>query len=114
MFESVHQTTAWILKYLPSLEYFTFNDVITLLDTLGSVHLSNREFLEQKYHASRGKFDNEISARVSTSFGCELLTIFGRAESASGGVTASSVHHLPTVKYYDPFNAPSTHSGIKQ
>ena len=41
MFELVHQTTAWVTKFLPSAEYFTFNDVITLLDALGSIHLSN-------------------------------------------------------------------------
>ena len=95
MFESVHQTTAWVTKYLPSAEYFTFNDVITLLDAFDSIHLSNRDFLEEKYHASRGKFDNEIAARVSASFGREFPTIFGRAESSSGGVPSSSV--LPLI-----------------
>ena len=114
MFDSVNQTTAWVSKYLPSAEYFTFNDVITLLDDLGSIHLSNRDFLEEKYLASRGKFNNEIAARVSASFGRELPIIVGRAESSSGGVPPSSVHPLPAVKSYDAFNAPSTNSGIKQ
>jgi len=81
MFQSFHQTTAWVIKYLPSYEYFIFNDVITLLDALGSIHLPDRDFLEEKYHASPGKFDNKIAARVFTSFGRKLPTIFGRAES---------------------------------
>ena len=81
MFEYVHQTTAWVVTHLPSSGYFTFNDVITLIDALRSIHLSNRDFLEEKHHASRGKFDNEIAGRVSASFGQEFPTIFGRVES---------------------------------
>ena len=34
----------------------------TTTSTLGPIHLSNQDFLEEKYHASRGKFDNEIAA----------------------------------------------------
>ena len=114
LFESVHQTTAWVTKYLPSADYFTFNDVITLLDALGLIHLSNRDFLVEKYHASRGKFDNKIAARVIASFGRKLHIMFGRAESSSDGVPSFSVHSLPAIKAYDAFNVPSTNSGIKQ
>ena len=67
-----------------------------------------------KYYDSRGKFDNEIAARVIASFGRELPIIFGRAESSSGGVPSSSVHSFPAIKAYDAFNASSTNSGIKQ
>ena len=31
MFESVHQTTTWVVTHLPSTEYFTFNDEINPL-----------------------------------------------------------------------------------
>ena len=114
IFEYIRQTTAWVVTHLPSPEYFIFNDVIIIFDALGSIHLSNRDFLEEKYHASRGKFNNEIAARVSAFFDRELLTIFGRAESTSGDVYSSSVHPLPVIKSYDTFNIPSTHSGIKE
>ena len=70
----------WVVKYLPSYEYFTFNDVITRLDAIGSIHSSNRDFLDDKYHALHGKFDNEVTSRVSAFFVRELPTTFGRAE----------------------------------
>ena len=54
-FESLRETTAWVKVHLPLGTYFDFNDMITLLDALGSVHLSNKDFMEEKYHASRGK-----------------------------------------------------------
>ena len=80
--------------------------------TLGSVQFSNRDFLEEKYHASCGKFDNEIVAWVSTSFGRELPTIFGCAESGSSDVPSSSVRPLLAIKSYDAFNVPSTFSRL--
>ena len=67
-FESLRETTAWVKVHLPLGTYFDFNDVITLLDAPGSVHLSNKDFMEEKFHASRGKFDNETAARFATSF----------------------------------------------
>ena len=51
--------------------------------TLGSVQFSNRDFLEEKYHASYGKFDNEIVAWVSPSFGSLVLVMFLRLLFAS-------------------------------
>ena len=95
-FESLRQKTAWTKAHLPSGAYFDFNDVITLLDALGSVHLSNKYFIEEKYHAFRGKFDNETAARFAASFGRELPQIFGRVESSSS--IQSSSHPLPSVK----------------
>ena len=87
--------------------------MITLLDALGSVHLSNKDFMEEKYHASRGKFDNETAARFAASFSRELPQIFGRVESSSS-IQSSSSHPLPSVKEYDNFNSPVSHSGVKQ
>ena len=103
----------WVVKYHPSYEYFTFNDVITRLDAVGSIHSSNRDFLDEKYHALRGMFDNEVTSRVLDLFVRELPTIFGRAESFSSSVTLSSIRPLPVIKSYDAFNTLSTHSGIK-
>jgi len=43
---------------------------------LGAIHLSDADFLQEKYRASRGKFDNE----VATSFGRELPQKIGKVE----------------------------------
>ena len=40
-FESRLQTVAWVEKQLPSAAYFVFNDVIMVLDSLVSSHLSD-------------------------------------------------------------------------
>ena len=50
-FESLHQTTAWITSNLPSFSYHVFMDVNTLLDAIGSSHLFEKDFIDEKYHA---------------------------------------------------------------
>ena len=112
-FESRLQTVAWVEKHLPSAAYFVFNDVITVLDSLVSYRLSNKEFIEGEYRASRGQFDNAVVARVTASFGRELPQIFGRVETSPSGSLPSSIHPLPSIKVYELFNSPGTHSGIK-
>ena len=91
-----------------------FNDVIMVLDSLVSSKISDKEFIEGKYRANRGQFDNAVAARVKTSFGRELTQILGRAETSSSGLLPSSTHLLPFIKIYESFNSPGTHSGIKQ
>ena len=85
-------------------------DMNTLLDALGSSHLSDKDFLDEKYHAQKGRFENESAACVVASFGRELPTIFGKMEISSS-TTASSP--LSAVKSYVVFNAPETRSGLK-
>ena len=79
-FESLRQTTAWVKVHLPSGAYFDFNNAITLLDALGSVHLSNKDFMEEKYHASRGKFDNETAASFSRNY-LEFLDVLNHHQT---------------------------------
>ena len=74
-------------------------DMNTLLDALGSSHLSDKDFLDERYHAQKGRFENESAARVAASFGRELPTIFGKMESSASG-TASSP--LPCLLYTSP------------
>ena len=50
-----------------------FNDVIMVLDSLVSSNLSDKEFIEGKYRANRGQFDNAVAARVNSSFGRDRL-----------------------------------------
>ena len=63
---------------LPSATHFDFNDAINVLDVLEEIHLSDADFLQEKYHASRENFDNEVATRVVASFGRELPQIFGK------------------------------------
>ena len=77
--------------------------------------LDAKEFLNENYHASRGgHFKNASEARVSTSFAHELPHIFGKVDSSTSGVPLSFTHPLPSMKSYQLFNSPDTHSGIKQ
>ena len=50
---------------------------------------------------------------MAASFGHELSQIFGRAETSPSGSLPSSIHPLPSIKVYELFNSPGTHSGIK-
>ena len=108
-FEFLRQTTQLVRQYLPS------GDSPTLLDSFSSSHLTTKEFLDENYQASRGgHFNNASEARVSASFARELPPIFGKVDSSASGVPSSSSHPLPSMKTYDLFNSPETHSGIKQ
>ena len=79
------------------------------------MHLTTKDFLDENYQASRGDhFNNASEARVSASFARELPPIFGKVDSSASGVPSSSSHPLPSMKTYDLFNSPETHSGIKQ
>ena len=106
-FESRLKIVAWVDKYLSSVAYFVFRDVITVLDSLVSSYLSDKYFIEGEYHASRYQFDNAVAARVVASFKRELPQMFGRVEPLS-------TFPLPSIKMYVNFNSPGTHSGIKQ
>lgn len=112
-FESRLQTVAWVEKHLPSAAYFVFNDVITVLHSLVSSHLTDKKIIEGEYCAGRGQFDNAVAARVVASFRRELSQIFGRVETSSSGSLPSSIHPLPSIKMYKSFNSPGRHSGIK-
>ena len=111
-FESLRQTAEWVRFHLPSSAYFDFMEFIALLDVLGGVYLSNKDFIEEKYHVSCGRFKNEIAARFHASFSREIPHFFGRIESSSS-IQSSSSHPLPSVKEYGNFNALVSHSGVK-
>lgn len=87
--------------------------MITVLDSLVSSHLSYKNLIEGEYRANRGQFDNEITVRVADSFERELPQIFGRAASLFSGFSPSSTYPIPSIKLYENFNSPGTHSGIK-
>ena len=108
-FKSLPQTIAWVSVNSPSSSYRVFMNIHTLLDYLGSFHLSNKDFIDEKYHATRGRFDNESTARVAASFGRELPTIFGKMDTST---TTSTSSPLSTIKSYAVFKAPETHSGL--
>ena len=110
-FESLPQTIAWVQSQVHSGSYHVSMDMNTLLDVLGSSHLSDKDFIDEKYHAQKGRFENESAARVAVSFGHELPTIFGKIKTSTSATTSCP---LPAVKIYVTFNAPETHSGIKQ
>ena len=111
-FESLRQTTAWITSNLTSGSYHVFMNVNTLLDALGSSHLYDKDFIDEKYHAQKGKFEKKSSARVTASFGKDIPTVFGKVDSSS--VVGASSSPLSTVKTYFAFNVPESHSGVKQ
>ena len=109
-FESLPQMIDWVKSQLPSGSYHVFMDMNTLSDALGSSHLSDKEFFDERYHAQKGRFENESAARVAASFDRELPTIFGKIETSTSTTTSSP---LPVVKSYVAFNVPETHSGVK-
>ena len=96
-FESLPQTTTWVRSNLLSGAYFLFMDAPILLDMVTSSNMLDKEFLDEKYQTSRGKFENETSAKVAASFNRELLSIFGRVDSTSSGRLVST-HPLPLIK----------------
>ena len=110
-FESLPQTIAWVQSNLPSNLYDVFMDINTSLDALGSSHLSDKDFIDEKYHAKRGRFENESTARVTASFGRELPTIFSKIGTSAFATVYSP---LPAVNSYVAFNIPDTYSGVKQ
>ena len=85
-------------------------DINTLLDALGSSHLSGKDFKYEKYHAQKYQFEYELTARVAASFGRELPTIFSMMKTS---VSSTFSYPLPVVKSYVTFNAPKTYLGVK-
>lgn len=73
----------WVQSHLPSGSYHVFMDTNTLLDALGSSRLSNKDFIDETYHAQKNRFENESTARVAVFFGLELVTIFGKVETSA-------------------------------
>ena len=67
-------------------------DMNALIDAFGSSNLSNKDF-----HTQKGRFDNESVARVTPSFGRELLTIFGKMETSASSTVSSP---LPAITSY--------------
>ena len=49
-FEALPQAIAWVKSYFPSGSYHVIMDINTLLDTLESSHLSDKDFLDERYH----------------------------------------------------------------
>ena len=68
-FESLPQTINLIQTHNPSCSYHVFMDMNTLLDDLGS---SSKDFIGEKYHAQKNRFENEPAARMAASFGREF------------------------------------------
>ena len=50
-FESLPQSTAWFVANLSSRSYHVFTYMNTFLDVLDSSHMSDKEFIDEKYHA---------------------------------------------------------------
>ena len=100
--ESLPQTITWGQSHLPSSSYHVFMDMNTLLYTLGSFylsfHLSDKDFIDEKHYAQKGRFENESVARVTTSFGQELPTIFGKMKISASSTVSSSL--LAVKSYY--------------
>ena len=74
-FQSLARTTSWVKNELSSNAYFVFQDVITLLDLIGTSNLSDGSFLDGQYKASRANYVNDSVARCAASFGRELQTL---------------------------------------
>lgn len=85
-----------------------------LLDLLGTNNLSDSEFLDGQYKASRANFVNDSATRCTVPFGRELSTLFDRVEPSTFNGKLASTHSLPSIKVYKSFNAPDNISGIKQ
>ena len=64
-FYSLAQTTTWMTNDLPSSAYSVFQDGITLLNLNGTSNLSDGDFLDGKYKASRSNFVNVSAARCA-------------------------------------------------
>ena len=113
-FKSLAHTTAWVRSELPSNAHFVFQDVITLLDLIGTSNLSDGEFLVGQYKASRANYVNNSAARCAASFGRELRSLFRRVEPSSVGGHLTSTHPLPSIHHYRRFNVADDLSGLKQ
>ena len=112
-FESLPKPTAWVRTHLLSGAEYLFLDAPILLDMVTSSNMSDKEFLEEKCQASRGKFENETAAKVDTSFNRHSPSIFDRVDSTLSGHLVST-HPLPLVKLREHFNAPDNQYGVKQ
>ena len=110
-FESLPQTIAWVSANLPSGSYYVFMDLKTLLDALGSFHLSDKDVIDETYHDTRYRFENKSAAKVAAFFERDLPTILWKMDSTTT-TTASSPS--PSIESYAAFNAHTTHSGVKQ
>lgn len=84
------------------------------MDLIDTSNLSDSDFLDGKYKASRANFVNDFAAQCTPSFGRELLTLFDRAEPSLSGSQLASTHPLPSINHYKSFNAPNNLSGVKQ
>ena len=113
-FQSLAKTTAWVRRELPSNSYFVFQDVTTLLDLIGTSNISNGEFLDGQYKASRASYVNDSAARYVASFGRELPSLFGRVGPSSVGGHLASTHPLASIHDYRRFNAAGNLSRAKQ
>ena len=85
-----------------------------LLDLLGTNNLSDSDFLDGQYKASRANFVNDSATRCTVPFGRELPTLFDRVEPSTFNRKLASTHPLPSIKAYKSFNAPDNLSGVKQ
>ena len=84
------------------------------MDLIGTSNLSDGDFLDGQYKASRANYVNDSAARCSPSFGRELPTSFGRVEPSSVGGHLTSTHPLPSIHDYRRFNVTDNFSGVKQ
>ena len=112
-FQSLARTTSWVKNELSSNAYFVFQDVITLLDLIGTSNLSDGSFLDGQYKTSRANYVNDSVARCAASFGRELPTLFGRVEPSSASGYLASTYPLPSIHDYKRFNAPDNLPGVK-
>ena len=113
-FQLFSQTIVWVRNHLPSNNYSFFQDVITLLDLIGTSNLTDNEFLDGQYKANRANFLNDSAARCADFFRRELPTLFGRVKLSSSDGQLASTHPLPSINNYKHFNAADNLSGVKQ
>ena len=111
--KSLLHTTSWMKKELSSSSYHIYHDPVTLLDAVGASQMSNKEFLNESYHATRGNFRNEVAAHTAASFGRELPPLLGKVEPTASGGQPASTHPLPLIKLYESFNPADQRSGVK-
>ena len=109
-FKFLPQTITWVQSHLTSSSYHVFIGTDTLLYALGSSNLSDKDFIDEKYHSQKVQFENESAARVVASFGRELPTIFDKMKTSALSTVSFP---LPVVKSYVAFNASKTYSCAK-
>jgi len=108
-FQSRVDVALFVESHVPSNSFYLFHDVVTLLEALTISHVEHKDVLDEWYRSSKVGV-NEASARHMASFRLILPTMFGRVKEGS---TASTKHHLPSVRSFKEWNTFNGVSGVK-